>query len=151
MLAQRYPRMRIAGHDQSAYLIRLARERAAESLAGRATIPSFSVGDCRTVPHEPSSFDFVMVMGNSFGYFSQNDDGEEGDRAVLKEAARFLKLGGQIVLDLADGDYLRKNYNPRYCLHIRQRGSKQPLDRGSGLTTRRLSVVNARFPPTSAA
>jgi ubiquinone/menaquinone biosynthesis C-methylase UbiE len=113
MLAERFPRLRIHGHDQSAYLIRLARERATSTLSGRVHVPVFSVGDCRAVPHEPNAFDFVMVMGNSFGYFSLNDDGEEGDRAVLKEAARVCKLGGQIVLDLADGDYMRQNFSPR--------------------------------------
>jgi hypothetical protein len=36
-----------------------------------------------------------------------------GDRAVLKEINRLLKLGGSMVLDLADGDYIRENFSPR--------------------------------------
>jgi SAM-dependent methyltransferase len=122
LLAERYPGLQLFGHDQSAYLISLARERALQTLpqlSQRNSLPVFSVGDCRSVPYESSEFDFVMIMGNSFGYFSANDvtteDGEvdDGDRAVLSEINRLLKKGGQMVLDLADGDYMRENFSPR--------------------------------------
>jgi SAM-dependent methyltransferase len=116
MLAERYPGLKLYGHDQSSYLISLARERALHSVPETPYVPVFSVGDCRSVPHESGEFDFVMIMGNSFGYFSANDigvEGEEGDRAVLREINRLLKMGGLMVLDLADGDYMRNNFSPR--------------------------------------
>jgi hypothetical protein len=87
-------------------LVSLARERAAAIFTAPASrptssIPSFTVGDCRTVPHKDNEFDFVMIMGNSFGYFSANDtevdDGQEpssdaADRMVLKEINRVLAV-----------------------------------------------------------
>ena len=119
MLAEKYPGLQLYGHDQSSYLISLARERALHSLPespGRNYVPVFSVGDCRSVPYESNDFDFVMIMGNSFGYFSANDvgaEGDQGDRAVLREINRVLKVGGSMVLDLADGDYMKQNFSPR--------------------------------------
>ncbi|KAI3653245.1 hypothetical protein MP228_001192 [Amoeboaphelidium protococcarum] len=135
LLAERYPNLRLYGHDQSAYLISLARERATNlpDAPYRQNVPTFTVGDCRNVPYDSNDFDFVMVMGNSFGYFSANDrmevdftddfakdpvetvvdHGDEGDRAVLREINRMLKIDGKMVLDLVDGDYMRQNYSPR--------------------------------------
>ena len=80
LLAERYPNLRLHGHDQSAYLISLARERATHlpKAPHRATIPQFTIGDCRSVPYETEEIDFVMVMGNSFGYFSANDVRADG-------------------------------------------------------------------------
>jgi ubiquinone/menaquinone biosynthesis C-methylase UbiE len=79
LLGQRYPQLKIYGHDQSAFLIELARERAAQIDPQAAAIPKFSVGDCRNVPLGSDLFDFVMVMGNSFGYFSANDKRDEDE------------------------------------------------------------------------
>lgn len=80
MLGQKYPALSIFGHDQSEYLITLAKERARQLEGGAGAMPTFTVGDCRNVPYESQHFDFVMVMGNSFGYFSANDkqDDDEG-------------------------------------------------------------------------
>jgi len=50
-----------------------------------------------------------MCLGNSFGYFHSVND----DVLVLSEIARVLKPGGRLILDLADGDYLRSNFQPR--------------------------------------
>ena len=118
--------MSLYGHDQSSYLISLAKERAL-NLPPPICRPAFTVGDCRSVPYEADFFDFVMIMGNSFGYFSANDHLDEeigkkelgedaGDKAVLKEINRVLKINGKMVLDLADGDYIRENFSPRFVL-----------------------------------
>lgn len=153
LLAQRYPALRLFGHDQSSYLISLARERALHSLPpspNRTALPQFTVGDCRSVPYDSEDFNLVMVMGNSFGYFSANDvqnegeDADSGDRAVLHEINRLLKKDGMMVLDLVDGGYMRENFSPRYST-LRANWIILFLDHGNGLMTKRLFAVSERF------
>ncbi|KAJ3041662.1 hypothetical protein HDV00_008939 [Rhizophlyctis rosea] len=106
-LAQKYPHLRLHGHDQSSYLISLAKERAiAQKLNSQTT---FTVGDCRQIPYPDAHFDLVLVMGNSFGYFATDD----ADSNVLSEIARILAPGGRLVLDLTDGNYMRENFAER--------------------------------------
>ncbi|KAL7753381.1 hypothetical protein RI367_001156 [Sorochytrium milnesiophthora] len=109
-LAKRYPRLQVSGHDQSEYLIELARERAKQTgVSDRCT---FTVGDCRTVPFKDGAFDLVLIMGNSFGYFSST----ASDLQVIKECNRVLKRSGDgayLVLDLTDGNYMKHNFSPR--------------------------------------
>ncbi|KAJ3415881.1 hypothetical protein HDV05_003945 [Chytridiales sp. JEL 0842] len=106
-LAKDFPGLELYGHDQSSYLISLACERAAS--ADLTANTRFTVGDCRQIPYEADSFDLVLLMGNSFGYFSSDDS----DRQVLAEVKRVLKPGGYLVLDLTDGGYMRSEYSPR--------------------------------------
>ncbi|KAI8591875.1 hypothetical protein BDZ88DRAFT_17394 [Geranomyces variabilis] len=106
-LSRKYPHLALHGHDQSSYLIKLAQERAAaQQLSGKTV---FTVGDCRQIPYADETFDLVVVMGNSFGYFAD----EQGDRTVLSEIFRTLVPGGRLVLDLTDGDYMRTNFAER--------------------------------------
>jgi SAM-dependent methyltransferase len=67
------------------------------------------MGDSREIPHPDNSFSFVMMMGNSFGYFAT----ESANMAVLKEIHRVLRPGGHAILDLTDGAYVRENYVAR--------------------------------------
>ncbi|ORZ30221.1 hypothetical protein BCR44DRAFT_43309 [Catenaria anguillulae PL171] len=106
-LARRYPRLEIYGHDQSEFLINLARDRAAS--AGVSDRCRFTVGDCRTIPFPADSFDLVMIMGNSFGYFTST----ASDLQVLRECHRVARLGAYVVLDLTDGHYMKHNFSPR--------------------------------------
>lgn len=93
------------GMDRSHYLIQRARSQARkEGISVR-----FREGDARKLPHQTDSFDAVMILGNSFGYFETAND----DLKVLKEVARVLKPWGKLLLDVADGDYLRDNFQPR--------------------------------------
>ncbi|KAF9286518.1 hypothetical protein BGZ68_002841 [Mortierella alpina] len=106
-LAELYPHLELFGHDQSQYLIGLAKTRAdASNLSSRT---QFTIGDCRSVPHLDSSFSLVLVMGNSFGYFAT----ENANKDLLKEIHRVLKPGGCAVLDIADGAFLRENFSAR--------------------------------------
>lgn len=95
----------VTGVDRSRYLIRLARKRArAQSLSA-----TFKEGDARTPRVTANSYDCLTIMGNSFGYFSNRDE----DTKVLAAAAKLLKISGSIILDLADGEWLVKNYEKR--------------------------------------
>jgi len=50
-----------------------------------------------------------MLLGNSFGYFETIQD----DMRVLKEVFRVLKPQGRVLIDVADGEYLRENFQAR--------------------------------------
>lgn len=91
--------------DRSHYLIQRAKERAKlERLPIR-----FREGDARKLPFRPDNFDAVLILGNSFGYFPTVHD----DLRVLKEVRRVLKPWGKLLIDLADGDYLKRNFQRR--------------------------------------
>jgi D-alanine-D-alanine ligase len=102
----------IHGLDRSRYLIRKARSLAAsEGLDVR-----FREGDARKLPYQTDSFDVVLILGNSFGYFENPSE----DEMVLKEIFRVLKPSGRILMDVADGDYVKQNYEPRSWEWINQ-------------------------------
>ena len=95
----------VTGIDRSQYLIRLARKRARKySLA-----VTFREGDARTVRAPAGSFDAVCMMGNSFGYFESEDD----DNRVLSAVQKVLRDGGVFAIDIADGDWMRENFEAR--------------------------------------
>jgi D-alanine-D-alanine ligase len=92
----------VEGLDRSRYLIRKAKAKAKEE-----NLPvRFREGDARNLPYPSDTFDFVMIVGNSFGYFDNPND----DVRILREVFRVLKPYGKVLLDLADGDYFSKNY-----------------------------------------
>jgi D-alanine-D-alanine ligase len=95
----------INGLDRSHYLIRKAKNiNTTEQLNA-----SFREGDARKLPYPADTFDVVMILGNSFGYFESTED----DIKILKEVFRVLKPFGKFLIDVADGNYLRENFNPR--------------------------------------
>ncbi len=95
----------IEGLDRSRYLIQKARVNAKKE----GVICKFHEGDARKLPYSPDSFDKIMILGNSFGYFESIND----DFNVLREAYRVLKPWGSILIDLTDGEYLKHNFQPR--------------------------------------
>lgn len=95
----------LTGVDRSRYLIRVARHRA--DAGGFAA--SFKEGDARKLRVAEMSQDLVMIMGNSFGYFASEDD----DLKVLKRVMKALAPGGQIYLDLTDGDWMGRHFEKR--------------------------------------
>ncbi|MBN2480562.1 MAG: methyltransferase domain-containing protein [Bacteroidales bacterium] len=95
----------VHGMDRSHYLIRKARN----SGAAEHLNVSFKEGDARKLPYLNDTFDVVMILGNSFGYFESIED----DVKILKEVFRVLKPFGKFLIDVADGNYLRDNYSPR--------------------------------------
>ncbi len=95
----------LTGLDRSHYLVQLARRRA--RAAGLAV--AFHEGDARSIHAADGSFDCVAIMGNSFGYFDRQAD----DLAVLGAVRAALRPGGTIAMDISDGDWVRKNFEPR--------------------------------------
>lgn len=95
----------VEGLDRSHYLIQKARSQARkEGLTIR-----FREGDARKLPYPADTFSVVMILGNSFGYFETAQD----DMRVLREVHRALKPWGRVLVDVADGDYLKQEFRPR--------------------------------------
>lgn len=95
----------VEGLDRSHYLIQKAKTQVKkEGLNVR-----FREGDARKLSYLPDSFDVVMILGNSFGYFETIQD----DLRVLKEVSRVLKPWGRLLIDVADGEYLREHFQRR--------------------------------------
>ena len=95
----------VTGLDRSRYLIRLARTRAkSQNLSA-----TFREGDARKIrlPKEP--FDYALILGNSFGYFEQQED----DLAVLRNVFSSLCPGGTLLMDIANGAWMKNNFEKR--------------------------------------
>lgn len=96
---------RVEGLDRSRYLIQKARTEA----KNRFLSVRFREGDARKLPYGPDTFETVMMMGNSFGYF----DNEHDDIRILEEIRRVLKPWGRILLDVTDGQYMKEHFQAR--------------------------------------
>lgn len=96
---------RLTGLDRSRYLVRLARRRA----RAQGLTADFREGDARALRSRSERFDCVALMGNSFGYFDRQDD----DLAILVAVRAALRPGGVLAMDITDGDWTRKNFEPR--------------------------------------
>jgi D-alanine-D-alanine ligase len=95
----------VEGVDRSHYLIQRGKTQAKkESLSVK-----FREGDARKLRYAPDTFDVVMILGNSFGYFETVED----DARVAKEVFRVLKPWGKLLIDVTDGEYLRRKFQPR--------------------------------------
>ncbi len=95
----------IEGLDRSHYLIQKAK-----SIVKKEDLRvKFKEGDARKIPFSNDSFNIVMLLGNSFGYFETIQD----DLRVLKEIFRALKPWGKLLIQVTDGDYLKENFQPR--------------------------------------
>lgn len=93
------------GIDRSRYLIQRAKNNARK----KGIQVLFKEGDARKLPYPTDSFDFVTILGNSFGYFESPED----DLEILKEIFRVLKPEGKLLMDIADGNYLKDHFIPR--------------------------------------
>jgi D-alanine-D-alanine ligase len=96
---------KVVGMDRSRYLIQRARATAKKE--GLNT--KFREGDVRNLPYPANTFEVVMILGNSFGYFETTQD----DLQVLREVFRVLKPEGRLLIDVTDGDYIRENFQAR--------------------------------------
>ena len=87
--------MVVTGLDLSAPLLAEARQAAAEAGVQVRWVES----DMRKIPFE-SEFDAILCMFTAFGYL----EADEEDQKVLDAAARALRPGGQLLLDLPNHD-----------------------------------------------
>lgn len=90
----------VTGVDYSDYLLSIARARSVPGVF-------FHQQDVRSLPYV-AEFDAAILLGNSFGYF----DNEEDDMTVLRGCVRALRKGGLLGIDLTDGDYFKSHFEP---------------------------------------
>ncbi len=90
--------------DYSQYLIDVGMEMAGQS----GYEVEFLQGDARETGLPESSYDHVLILGNSIGYLPGPDD----DSRILIEAFRVLKPGSWILVDVADGEQVRDSLSP---------------------------------------
>ncbi len=95
----------IEGLDRSHYLIQRAKSQARKE----GMNIKFREGDARKIPSSADTYDGVTILGNSFGYFDSIQD----DLRVLKEIFRVLKPRGKLLIEVSDGEYLRKTFQSR--------------------------------------
>ena len=65
-----------------------------------------AAGDMAFLPFKDGTFDALCNLFNSFGYFTDEGNGEPTNRDVLKEFARVLKPGGRLLIDIANREDL---------------------------------------------
>jgi len=97
--------LNVEGLDRSHYLIQKGKAQAKKEVLNIR----FREGDARKQPYKSDTFDLVMILGNSFGYFEAIQD----DLVVLREVFQSLKPWGRLLIDVADGEYLREKFQPR--------------------------------------
>jgi len=90
--------------DYSRYLV----EQGNKSARQEGLRTNFVQGDARYPGFRQQSFQFIIVMASSFGYFVD----EAEDKKIVQEGYRLLRPGGTFLLDLPDRDYLMKNFKP---------------------------------------
>lgn len=96
---------RVEGIDFSHFLIRRANINAKKE----SHKVKFRHGDARKLPFPTDSFDVILILGNSFGYFESSQD----DLKVLKEVFRVLKPWGKLLVDITDGEHVKNHFQPR--------------------------------------
>ncbi len=89
--------------DYSQVLIDCAKARAAECNLSIEAVQS----DARSTGFPDESFDHVLIMGNSLGYIKSPADSQ-----IMSEAFRLLRLGGWLVVDVTDGNAIKRDFNP---------------------------------------
>jgi len=90
--------------DYSGHLIDLGVKKAREE--GLKT--NFIQGDARNTGLPEGSFQIIIIMASSFGYFEK----EKENRKILAEAFRLLAPQGKLLLDLPDRDFVLQSFRP---------------------------------------
>lgn len=93
----------VTGNDLSPFLL----EEARKSAQNNQLQLTLTCCDMRHIPTN-GTFDLVVQLFTSFGYFDQKED----DRLVIRKAYRALKSGGWYILDLINPIQLKKNLIP---------------------------------------
>jgi D-alanine-D-alanine ligase len=90
--------------------------------------------DARSTDLPDGFFDHVIIMGNSLGYIQSPD----ADLQIIKEVNRILRPGGCLLVDVTDGNIVRKSFSPNSWHEI---GEKTVVCRHREL---RGNIVSAR-------
>lgn len=104
---------RVTGLDSSPVFLDRAR---ADAAAAGVDVEYLS-GDMRQLPEWSGRFDRVINWTTAFGYFDDTTN-----RAVLAEAARVLRPGGRIALDLDNLTSFLTSYTPSRITAARENG-----------------------------
>jgi D-alanine-D-alanine ligase len=95
---------KIVVFDYSNYLLS-----AGKKIADRENLAlTFVRGDARYIGLQDGCFEFIMLMGSSFGYFINQGE----NRKILTESFRLLMPQGTILLDLPDKNHVITNFKP---------------------------------------
>lgn len=76
-------------------------------MAQQSGISKAVEGDMRRLPFRSDSFDLILLMFTSFGYFSN----EKEDAQVMQEAHRTLSPHGQFLIDLPNFHRITQNFS----------------------------------------
>lgn len=93
--------LRVTAQDLNEDYLRVAKHTATSEGVELETIRS----DMREIPFE-GEFDAIINMFTAFGYL----ESEEEDAKVLRQAAKALKPGGQLLMDLLNREWVVLNY-----------------------------------------
>ncbi|MGB9750388.1 MAG: methyltransferase domain-containing protein [Caldisericia bacterium] len=96
----------VEGLDRSSLLVQKARAKAEKE----GLNVKYREGTPRKLSYPQDSFDFVLLVGNVFGFFDTPLDSLN----VLKEIYRVLSPNGKILIDIIDSEYEKKNIIPYY-------------------------------------
>ena len=126
----------IVGADRS----KTALARAREQVAGREW-PQFVEADYRELPLEDESFDAVLNLFSSIGYYD-----EESDLAAFREFRRVLRPGGALVLETMHRDRLMSIFRERDWEELPDGGivfEQRNFDPVTGLVETNHSLIRA--------
>ena len=119
----------VTGVDLSPYLLGVASERATAS----GVHVHWRLGDMRE-PIAGQTFDLVLNLFTSFGYFADEAD----DRQVVRAAASMLEPGGRFLLEVINGQRVMGNFQEREWFTV---GQIAVMERRSlDVSTRRMVV-----------
>ncbi|MFQ5914154.1 MAG: class I SAM-dependent methyltransferase [Nitrospinota bacterium] len=97
------------GLDLSRDLLGRARKEGKRNGEVGPSVP-FTCADMRDIPYAAGTFDIVLSLFTSFGYF----EGQADDQTVLDGVARVLKPGGKFFLDVLNKEWLMAHFEPRF-------------------------------------
>ncbi len=121
----------VTGVDANADSLDRAR-RAASGLSA-----DFVQADMRVIPIAERGYDLVLILQNTFGFFS---DIENAD--LLRRSVRGLRRGRYLCIDVANYDYIRDHLTPRITVQgtDREHLIEQELDYASAVLTQRYTT-----------
>ena len=88
------------GIDLNPNYLELAKQLSKETV----NTPNFILGDVRKI-YYGKGYDAVIIMFESFGYFSDVED-----KLILRKAFKALKPGGRFFIEILNRDWILKNY-----------------------------------------